>query len=364
MTSANYLARRKLVDEAVAICRRLDDPATLLDVLVRSFDAIRVPDSLADRLSTTAEAEQLALSLHDRIGRFWTVFQRTFAAIESGDVTEAQRCRRGTVALASQLGQPTMRWLATMNETWFALLGGDADQAETLASEALQREALSGQPDATVLYTFQLHVIRWHQGRGADVIDVLEELADSVPLPLFRAAKARVYFDIGRHAEARDLLAVEADAAFADLVDLSWLAVLSNWAEVAAGLGDRATVDLLHKQLLPWSTQVICTRTHVAGVVAHYLGMLDAARHDYVSAEMHFYWALTVHRSLRAPFHVARTHLEWARMLLRQALPGGTGTARLHLESAQRIADGAGCALVYATSEGILREVASTGRDA
>ena len=92
--------------------------------------------------------------------------------------------------------------------------------------------------------------------------------------------------------------------------------------------------------------------------------MLDAARHDYVSAEMHFDRALTVHRSLRAPFHVARTHLEWARVLLRQALPGGTGAARLHLESARRIADEAGCALVYSTAEGIFREVASTGRDA
>ena len=308
VTSANYLARRRLVDEAVAICRRLDDPATLLDVLVRSFDAIRVPDSLADRLSMTAEAEQLALSLNDRVGRFWTVFQRTYAATESGDVTEAQRCRRETVALASQLGQPIMRWLATMNETWFTLLGGDADQAEALANETLQLGSASGQPDATVLYTFQLHIIRWHQGRGADVIDVLEGLADDVPLPLFRAAKARVYYDIGRHAEARALLAVEADASFAHLLDWSWLALMSNWAEVAAGLGDRTAVDVLHEQLLPWSTQVICTRTHVAGAVAHYLGMLDAARHDYLSAEMHFDRALTVHRSLRAPFHVARTH--------------------------------------------------------
>jgi DNA-binding SARP family transcriptional activator/tetratricopeptide (TPR) repeat protein len=356
LTRIGHVERKALVAEAVAIARRLDDPAILLDVLVRSLEAIRLPDNLDDRLAVTADAERLARDLGDRVGLFWSMFQRAFAAAESADAVEADRCHRGATELASEIGQPTLRWMNGLIVASFVLLRGDTAAAEALADHALQWGLSSGQPDAVTLYQFQLHIIRWHQGRGSEVIELLENLADTIPLPLFRAATARVYVDIGRLEDAQALLASELSAGFAHLQDLSYLAGLSNWVEVAVRLDDHTAIDALHQRLVPYAAQMICTRTHVAGAVAHYLGLLEAARDDHDAARAHFDTALSIHRDFHAPFHVARTHLALAHSLRAERRLGSPDDAIAHALTARDIAADAGCEHVRVGAEDLLAE--------
>ena len=106
---------------------------------------------------------------------------------------------------------------------------------------------------------------------------------------------------------------------------------------------------------------MICTRTHVAGAVAHYLGLLDAARADDEQAEAHFTTALDLHRRFRAPFHEARTHLAWGQMLLRSSTTRSIDEARTHLSTARDLARNAGCALVHSTAERLLGEGGDEG---
>ena len=255
-----------------------------------------------------------------------------------------------------------MRWLTGLTTASLRLLGGRRRGRRGPGHrEALELGRSSGQPDAAALHGFQLHTIRWHQGRGAEAVDALEELTDRVPLPMFRAALARVYDEIGRHDEAHELLAIQTAAGFPHLGDWSWLAEVSNWTEIAARADNRSAVDLLHQRLLPWSSQVICTRTHVAGAVAHYLGLLDAARADDEQAEAHFTTALDLHRRFRAPFHEARTHLAWGQMLLRSSTTRSIDEARTHLSTARDLARDAGCALVHSTAERLLGEGGDEG---
>jgi class 3 adenylate cyclase/tetratricopeptide (TPR) repeat protein len=347
--------RRALVDEAVAIARRLGDPPTLLDVIMRLLDAVHVPESLSDRLAVTAEAERVALELHDPIGLFGIMFQRTYAAVESADLTETNRCQQEAATLAARIGQPTLRWLTTLTESSLTLLHGDASAAEALSMDALTLGESSGQPDALILHRFQLHVIRWHQGRSAEVVELMEGLDRDVGLPVFHAARARLYHEAGRHDEARALLAAETAVGFPHLRDWSVLTVMSYWAEIAARMAEPVAIDLVHDRLHPWSSQVICMRTQVGGVVAHYLGILDAARHDYGAAERWFAGALDVHLRLRGPFHVARTHLEWGRMMV-QRDGGRTAPADDHLAAAREIAAGAGYLAVDAEAARLLEQ--------
>jgi class 3 adenylate cyclase/tetratricopeptide (TPR) repeat protein len=355
ITSQDWAIRRQLVDEAVAIARRLGDPATLLDVFIRLLDAVHVPERLSDRLAVTAEAERLALELHDPIGLFWTMFQRAYAAVESGDLVETNRCHQEAAALAARIGQPTLRWLTTLNESSLALLRGDLPAAEATSMDALTLGESSGQPDALVLHRFQLHVIRWHQGRSAEVVALMEGLDRDVGLPMFHAARARLYHETGKHAEARALLAAETADGFPHLGDWSVLTAMSYWAEVAARMEEPVAIDLVHDRLHPWSSQVICTRTQVGGEVAHYLGILDSARHRYDDAERWFASALDTHRRLRAPFHLARTHLEWGRMMVRRD-GGRTPAADEHLAATREIAEGAGYLAVDAEAARLLEE--------
>ncbi len=338
VTSSDYTHRQALIDEAISIARQISQPTTLLDVLVRSLDAIRVPQSLGARLNITAEAESSATRLGDPVNQFWALFHRAAAATESADLGEAERCHRAAGEIADRIGQPTMRWLSGLTETWRLLNHGHTNRAETCAAETAQIGVRSGQPDALILHRYQIHLIRWHQGRGAEIVEDMEALHAQVPLPLFRGALAHLYTNTGRTDDARALLIDEVDRQFAHLGDWSTLSALAWWTEVAADARHEPAIDILLGLLEPWEEQMICSRTFMAGAVAHYIGVLDAARCDHKRADHAFRRALALHNAFPAPFHMARTQLEWAKSILADGQPGAERLAHEHLVEARTLA--------------------------
>ena len=97
----------------------------------------------------------------------------------------------------------------------------------------------------------------------------------------------------------------------------------------------------------PWPDQVACIGPpYVYGAVAHYLGHLATVLGRYDTAETHFTQALAMHERLEAPFHIARTHLEWGRMLIARGQPDDERDATEHLHIALDLAQRYGCALV------------------
>jgi hypothetical protein len=61
--------------------------------------------------------------------------------------------------------------------------------------------------------------------------------------------------------------------------------------------------------------------------VAHYLGVLAATFGDFDEAQRRFAVAAATHERIGAPAWLARTRVEWARMLLTRAEPGDTEQA-------------------------------------
>ena len=66
------------------------------------------------------------------------------------------RCFEITGSLAEQLDQPTLNWAHTFTRALRAQIAGDTDQAEQLATEALQIGTDGGQPDAAIFFGAQL----------------------------------------------------------------------------------------------------------------------------------------------------------------------------------------------------------------
>jgi hypothetical protein len=64
------------------------------------------------------------------------------------------------------------------------------------------------------------------------------------------------------------------------------------------------------------------------GAVAYYLGFVAATAGVFGEAERRFAAAASTHERIGAPTWLARTRLEWARMLLRRAGPDDAGRAR------------------------------------
>ena len=340
------------------MARRLGDSATLLEVLLSRQGTISSPDTLAERLANATEAEALAEQLGDPVGRLRSAGSRLIPAVESADLAEYTRCLDTYTALAAQIAQPTLQWMSSNHQSVRLLLAGDAKRAEALAEDNLHVGTEIGQPDAYELYAALIGPVRWHQGRSAELIEMTEVLvADNPGMPAIRAGLARNYAEAGRDDDAHKLLAAETAAGFPFPHELGQLVCLAFWAEAAARVGDAVAAEILYQRLAPWHGQVACTPGAIYGSVAHYLGHLATVLGRYDTAEAHFSNAQTIHEHLQAPLHLARTHLEWGRMLLTRAQPEDRDAAQTHLESALDLAHRYGCARVEQRAAELLRQL-------
>ena len=146
------------------------------------------------------------------------------------------------------------------------------------------------------------------------------------PLQLFLA---HAYCEQGREADGRAIYDPLAASHFTTAgFDLTWMVAMSVCTDVALHLGDVAAADVLYELLSPYADQVLATAGVPCGAGSHYLGRLAAALGRFDGAETHFAAAETTQARIGAPTWLARTRLEWARMLLARRQPGDADRAR------------------------------------
>jgi DNA-binding SARP family transcriptional activator len=330
--------RRSLVEEALVIARRVGDPATLFDVLVRRV-GIWMPEDVGERLAESAEALAIAESLDDPVARFWALFYRSIVAAEAGDRALLDECRSRFSGEARTTGQPMLEWVTTYAQGWQLILEGDLEGAELQANQALELGGATGQPDAMAIYGGQLVDLRWHQGRDVELVELIEQMVESTPdIDSFRAALARIYADVGRTEEARVLLAAEAAVEFAHPFDPLAATTLVMWAEVGIQTGDAVSAEVLLNRLGSFADQVVCNGVDIFGSLDHYRGALCAVLGRFDEAERLLTQGCAVHQNLCAPFFEARSHLELARMLGTRGAPGDVEQAHRRASLARDIA--------------------------
>jgi hypothetical protein len=221
------------------------------------------------------------------------------------------------VAGAERLRQPLFTWQATIWEAMSALLAGDLGHAEDLAADALAIGA--GSVTARDYHAVQILAIRREDGRMAELEAGIRRLGSSYAgRPVWRAALAMVEWEIGRPEKAQAHIDLLSAQSFADLpLDADWLTTMALVADVCAGLGDEAIAAIIHEQLLPFATANVVVGLGAAclGSVATFLGKVAAAIGRKREAAELFEQALSANASLRAPLCVARTELEYARLL-------------------------------------------------
>jgi tetratricopeptide (TPR) repeat protein len=305
----------RLVDGAMAMARRLDDAAVLADVLLSCFYAIHSPSTVTERLERAAELLALAEQLEDGRMMVHAYWQRARAAIEVGDLAEGLRCVEHQERLAADLGEPTLRWMATVCGVGPLLAAGRLAEADA-RNEAALAMGQETQPDAPTFYAAQLFPIRFAQGRLAEVEETYRTLAEDpgFPVPAVEAFTALIYCDTDRLEEARRFYEPLAATGFSRLrFDSLWTIALSACAEVCVRLGDTASVGVLRKLLLPYADRLAIVVASGINSVSHYLGMLDGSAGRYGDAETWFATAVVQHDRLGTPAWMARTRLEWAR---------------------------------------------------
>ena len=257
------------------MARRIGEPATELEVTLKRYQPTWASHRQWDEhAAENRRAEILADEVGDSVSKFWAKIFGSWLDIQRAESRSARERLEDADRIAHDVGQPMLVWTATFSRCWLALVEGDLDEAEALTTEAMKLGTETGQPDAVPIYGSQLHSIRWHQGRLAELADTIAAIAaDNPGIPTFRAGAAVSYAESDQLDKAQAMLDAEmAREAPAD--DFLTPVYCSFWSEVALAAGDRHAAEIFAERLRPWADLVVfsATTVHVCG--AHLLGCL------------------------------------------------------------------------------------------
>jgi class 3 adenylate cyclase/tetratricopeptide (TPR) repeat protein len=336
--STDHARRRQLTDDALAMARRLNDPATLAHVLARRCLTLPITP---ERHPETMELAEVAAGLNDPTLVCTARAFRSLTQLAIGDAPSFIQDIDDAVRLADQLGQPSLRWLSRYIQSNAYRLAGRLEQAEVRGRQAFEIAEAAGMPDARLIFFgVNLFWVRYDQGRLDELLDRFERTAARSapnPEPTFLGL---IYGELDRTDDARRILEALAVDDFGRVPGNNYhVFALAVRAELCAAVGHRAHAATLHRLLLPFRGQVPTSAGAAPGAVDHQLAMLSTVLGRFDDAEIEFRSAVALHEHLAAPAWLARTHLEWARMLLTRGQPGDAGRGRellgLALDSAR-----------------------------
>ncbi len=350
--------RVQLSGEALAVARRLGDPGTLAEVLLARYYTIVGPDTHSERVANVTELLALAQDLGDPVIHSRALALSFRVAVESGDVEKADRYLEANERLTEDLHQPTLQWFVAMQRAGRALRRGRTEEAEGLVLDAGRAGEAAGQPDAGVLRLWLQFSVRFEQGRLGELLDdLLRHVAEFPALPGARALVALAYAELDRLDDARQALQPLASSNFDLPVNTNWLRAVTDIAAACARVGDREWAATLYRLLTPYPnlfpTANLGTPT---GSVGHYLGLLAGVLGRFDESEAHLASAEAAHERSEAPTWLARTRLEWARILLLRGQPGDAERAQQLLDQGLVTARDLGLAGVERHAAALLQE--------
>ena len=173
--------RRVLSGQSLQLARTAGDPRALAEALKGACFALRAPDTLQQRIGIVAEFVELARSLDDPALEYWASLHSTCVHLEAADMPAAAASLQQLKRSEDRLAQPSFTSTArTLVGNW-SLLYGDLATAEQLADQALQAGDAAGEGDARMRHAMLLTQIRVHQGRGAEMVNLVQQRLDGYP---------------------------------------------------------------------------------------------------------------------------------------------------------------------------------------
>jgi hypothetical protein len=141
------------------------------------------------------------------------------------------------------------------------------------------------QPDAQEMYEEPLPLIRWQQGRLAEVLPELRTAPTRLPGVSSRwAALACAEAICGNAAVARATVGEAAHAGFPIFYGPPWLGCMCQWADAASDVGDTHAASLIYPKLLPWRHLFATAGPLPIRAVSIALGRLAALLGDHEAA--------------------------------------------------------------------------------
>ncbi len=246
---STYQERRALVDEALAMARRLDDDELLLDACQIGFVSLWCPRTASERLALAEEAVALAQAVGNERAHVVAATLRTVVLGELGRPAEMWTAAKVARAEATRLRMPYgLLVLDSLELPWHAMAGRFEECAEVLERiRHLDAQiTLEQSEDATAGAMISLSL--W-QGGSAEAARMLAEMEPG-PFPI--TATVVIFLWRGGEEEA----ALEHHRAHTIELDTDdWFSMLAwcNAGEAALHVGDAELGSRAYERLAPYA---------------------------------------------------------------------------------------------------------------
>jgi hypothetical protein len=217
--------------------------------------------------------------------------------------------------LAETLRQPLHRLLAASRRSTLAVLRGRATEALELARAAREIGERGREPDTDAVYWAQAFAVWQEDSLPAEDLERMERIlrtlvAGSALSPPHAAGLVLLCLGTGRTEEARaryDAIVRRDPARLPHDMLRTW--TLTQIALACVAFDDRATADVLYRELLPSAGTCAVGAGAVAcsGAVDHYLGLLARCAGRPEDAAAHLERAVALHARMGAPSLLVRS---------------------------------------------------------
>ncbi len=328
--------RQALADEALTVARATGDDATTLRVLNSIHFPLLVPSGLAEAMARTADGLARAEALGDDTLVFFAAHWRAETAHLAGEIREMDRCIEIMGSISNRVDQPMLAWSHSFLGAVRALIAGDTDRAEQMATTALQYGTESAQPDAGLFFASQLSIVSLQRGTMGDLVPLIERLAAETPdlRASIDAALALAHAEAGHVSDCERLLEEFAASQFDLPENALWITAMVAFSQAAVFVRRPVFAQPLFDRLVPWAAQWSSTGTSAEGPVSLTLGGLATVLDRLDEADAYFAQSADACRRVGAWFYLARTNLWWGTMLAGRGTPGDGHRARELLNEA------------------------------
>ncbi len=307
--TAQAARRVALAREAWTIAAGSGDDRLTAAIAPAVLAALWTPGSGRLRSAIAARAVRSAELTGDPRLLFSTHHAAYNVAVEAADPESAARSLAVLRATVRDVGEPHLVWVATLCDTFDAMMAGRLVDAEAAGLRALDLGVRIGAPDAFTLFAAQYFVIGTFAGKHAGLLPLVEQAMASNPDALpFRLAYAIVCAAIGRTDEARRILRAGITAGFDGLaLDNVWMTSIIGYAVLAVELADADAAARLLPIIRPYAADVAFSGVTSQGPVAGYVGKLASLLGEHDEAFTNLRSALWTATAFGWTYHRATT---------------------------------------------------------
>ncbi len=333
---------KTLVEQAIAMARRLDDPRALFTALEAKAMAFPQPEMLGERLGMREEMLDSAKRLGDQAPLLDAYVLRMEDLLAAGDIESVDRDMEVMHKMVEEVGEPFYDYCEVTKLAMRSLLAGRFEEAERCAQRGMEYSQQIDLDNAEGVFGMQMFSIRRMQGRLRALAPLISQMvADHSESASWRPGLALVYAEIGDEESARSEFERLAKDDFAQIPrDALWSTCLSYMADVCVFLQDAQRAAVLYRLLEPYAEQAVVVGNSITcnGAASRSLAQLATVMEDWERAEANFRHAISFNERLQAIPWLAYTHLQYAGMLLRRGHPDDSTGAREHLQRAMELA--------------------------